>query len=171
MRWCVQSCPGLSPHHELGKRLLAAVNAHLQAQGIKIADGTIVDATISSAPSSTRAVERGLRALRLARWPVTCVPQPLIGGAAGVRSCRQPGGILGRSFAEALDWASARHSTRRSVTIARGTEVASRQRNEAASGRGVGPRCCWRSDSNAQAAQPDRKCQSGRTHEERSKRG
>jgi len=39
---------------KLGKPLLATVNAHLKAQGIKIANGTIVDATIISAPSSTK---------------------------------------------------------------------------------------------------------------------
>lgn len=39
---------------KLGKPLLAAVNAHLEAQGIKIANGTIVDATMISAPSSTK---------------------------------------------------------------------------------------------------------------------
>jgi IS5 family transposase len=39
---------------KLGKSRLAAVNEHLQAQGIKIANGTIVDATIISAPSSTK---------------------------------------------------------------------------------------------------------------------
>jgi IS5 family transposase len=40
--------------HDLGRQLFAAVNAHLQAQGLKIATGTIVDATIINAPSSTK---------------------------------------------------------------------------------------------------------------------
>lgn len=40
--------------HKLGKPLLAAVNVHLKTKGIKIANGTIVDATIISAPSSTK---------------------------------------------------------------------------------------------------------------------
>lgn len=40
--------------HGLGKKLLYAVNEYLRANGIKIAKGTIVDATIISAPSSTK---------------------------------------------------------------------------------------------------------------------
>jgi IS5 family transposase len=40
--------------HDLGRQLFAAVNAHLQEQGLKIATGTIVDATIINAPSSTK---------------------------------------------------------------------------------------------------------------------
>jgi IS5 family transposase len=44
----------LLERNKLGKPLLAAVNAHLKKNGIKIANGTIVDATIISAPSSTK---------------------------------------------------------------------------------------------------------------------
>jgi IS5 family transposase len=44
----------LLERNKLGKPLLAAVNQHLKALGIKIANGTIVDATIISAPSSTK---------------------------------------------------------------------------------------------------------------------
>ena len=40
--------------HKLGKRLLVAVNDYLRRNGIKIANCTIVDATIISAPSSTK---------------------------------------------------------------------------------------------------------------------
>lgn len=40
--------------HKLGKTLLRAVREHLQRNGIKISNGTIVDATIISAPSSTK---------------------------------------------------------------------------------------------------------------------
>jgi transposase, IS5 family len=40
--------------HALGARLFAAVGKHLQAQGMKISTGTIVDATIINAPSSTK---------------------------------------------------------------------------------------------------------------------
>jgi IS5 family transposase len=40
--------------HKLGKRLLKAVNEYLRTNGIKISNGTIVDATIISAPSSTK---------------------------------------------------------------------------------------------------------------------
>src|SRR5204862_7065549 len=40
--------------NRLGKKLLAAVNEYLRLHGIKIANGTIVDATIINAPSSTK---------------------------------------------------------------------------------------------------------------------
>lgn len=40
--------------HGLGTRIFEEVAAHLQAQGLKIARGTIVDATIINAPSSTK---------------------------------------------------------------------------------------------------------------------
>jgi len=40
--------------HELGPRIFAAVNAHLAERGFKVSTGTIVDATIISAPSSTK---------------------------------------------------------------------------------------------------------------------
>jgi IS5 family transposase len=40
--------------HQLGKALFEQVHRHLEAQGIKISRGTIVDATIISAPSSTK---------------------------------------------------------------------------------------------------------------------
>ena len=46
--------------HKLGQGLLDEINAHLESQGLKLREGTIVDATITLAPSSTknRAVER-----------------------------------------------------------------------------------------------------------------
>ncbi len=44
----------LLEEHDLGKRLFAAVGGHLQAKGLKVSRGTIVDATIISAPSSTK---------------------------------------------------------------------------------------------------------------------
>ena len=44
----------LLERHKLGKVLLTAVNDHLRRSGIKISKGTIVDATIISAPSSTK---------------------------------------------------------------------------------------------------------------------
>jgi transposase, IS5 family len=44
----------LLERHKLGKKLLSSVNKYLHRQGIKIANGTIVDATIISAPSSTK---------------------------------------------------------------------------------------------------------------------
>ena len=40
--------------HELGARLFEAIAEHLQNQGMMISTGTIVDATIISAPSSTK---------------------------------------------------------------------------------------------------------------------
>lgn len=40
--------------HKLGKKLFTQVNRHLESQGIKVGTGTIVDATIISAPSSTK---------------------------------------------------------------------------------------------------------------------
>jgi len=40
--------------HELGRRLFEEVHVHLERQGIKVAKGTIVDATIINAPSSTK---------------------------------------------------------------------------------------------------------------------
>ena len=40
--------------HDLGGLMLEAVNVHLEAKGIRITTGTIVDATIIHAPSSTK---------------------------------------------------------------------------------------------------------------------
>jgi IS5 family transposase len=44
----------LLERHELGGLMLEAVNVHLEGKGIKIATGTIVDASIIHAPSSTK---------------------------------------------------------------------------------------------------------------------
>ena len=44
--------------HELGRTLFDRVNAHLAARGIKVSGGTIVDATIIAAPSSTKNADR-----------------------------------------------------------------------------------------------------------------
>jgi IS5 family transposase len=44
--------------HELGARLFEQVGAHLQGKGLKVNTGTIVDATIISAPSSTKNQEQ-----------------------------------------------------------------------------------------------------------------
>ena len=44
----------LLERNKLGKTLLKAVNEYLRTNGIKISNGTIVDATIISAPSSTK---------------------------------------------------------------------------------------------------------------------
>ena len=50
----------LLERHGLGESLLEEINAHLESQGLKLREGTIVDATIIEAPSSTknRAKER-----------------------------------------------------------------------------------------------------------------
>ena len=44
----------LLEQHGLGKRLFEEVGRHLQRQGMKLSTGTIVDATIISAPGSTK---------------------------------------------------------------------------------------------------------------------
>src|ERR1700757_2794060 len=40
--------------HDLGRRLFEEVHRHLEANGLKVSTGTIVDATIINAPSSTK---------------------------------------------------------------------------------------------------------------------
>ena len=47
----------LLEEHGLGKRIFEAVGAHLQRKGMKVSSGTIVDATIIAAPSSTKNAE------------------------------------------------------------------------------------------------------------------
>lgn len=44
--------------HGLGKRIFEEVGRHLQARGLKISTGTIVDATIIAAPSSTKNADK-----------------------------------------------------------------------------------------------------------------
>ena len=44
----------LLEQHHLGQGLLEEINAHLESQGLKLREGTIVDATIIEAPSSTK---------------------------------------------------------------------------------------------------------------------
>jgi IS5 family transposase len=44
----------LLEEHDLGGAMLDAVNGHLADKGIRITTGTIVDATIIHAPSSTK---------------------------------------------------------------------------------------------------------------------
>lgn len=48
----------LLERHALGEQLFQAVGDYLQAQGMKIANGTIVDASIINAPSSTKNKEK-----------------------------------------------------------------------------------------------------------------
>lgn len=47
----------LLERHELTERLLAEINAHLSERGLFVGKGTIVDATIINAPSSTKNAE------------------------------------------------------------------------------------------------------------------
>src|SRR3989454_144679 len=44
----------LLEEHQLGEQILGQVNLHLQAQGVRITTGTIVDATILHAPTSIK---------------------------------------------------------------------------------------------------------------------
>ncbi len=44
----------LLERHNLGQGLLKEINAHLESQGLRLREGTIVDATIIEAPSSTK---------------------------------------------------------------------------------------------------------------------
>src|ERR1700682_2900021 len=44
--------------HDLGQQLFDEVHRHLAAKGLKVATGTIVDATIINAPSSTKNAEK-----------------------------------------------------------------------------------------------------------------
>jgi IS5 family transposase len=44
--------------HQLGKQIFQEVNTHLHEHGVKIAGGTIVDATIIHAPSSTKNADK-----------------------------------------------------------------------------------------------------------------
>jgi len=44
----------LLEEHQLGGAMLETVNQHLQEKGVRITTGTIVDATIIHAPSSTK---------------------------------------------------------------------------------------------------------------------
>jgi IS5 family transposase len=44
----------LLEQHDMGSRVLKIVNRHLASRGLKVSNGTIVDATIIGAPSSTK---------------------------------------------------------------------------------------------------------------------
>jgi transposase, IS5 family len=48
----------LLEEHNLGEEILGTVNLHLQAKGVRITTGTIVDATLIHAPSSTQNLEQ-----------------------------------------------------------------------------------------------------------------
>ena len=44
----------LLEEHELGRSLFEEVNRHLESQGLRLREGTIVDASLIEAPSSTK---------------------------------------------------------------------------------------------------------------------
>ncbi len=44
----------LLEEHELGQSLFEEINRHLESQGLRLREGTIVDASIIEAPSSTK---------------------------------------------------------------------------------------------------------------------
>jgi transposase, IS5 family len=48
----------LLEEHDLGQRLFDEVQRYLAAKGLKVAIGTIVDATIINAPSSTKNADK-----------------------------------------------------------------------------------------------------------------
>ena len=48
----------LLEQHDLGSRLFEEVHRHLEAKGLKVSTGTIVDATIINAPSSTKNADK-----------------------------------------------------------------------------------------------------------------
>ena len=48
----------LFEQHDLGQRLFDEMQRHLAAKGLKVATGTIVDATIINVPSSTKNVNK-----------------------------------------------------------------------------------------------------------------
>ncbi len=48
----------LLEEHDLGKGLFEEINAHLESQGLRLREGTIVDASIIEAPSSTKSRTR-----------------------------------------------------------------------------------------------------------------
>ena len=48
----------LLEQHDLGSRIFEEVHRHLEARGLKVPRGTIVDATIISAPSSTKNADK-----------------------------------------------------------------------------------------------------------------
>ena len=48
----------LLEQHALGEKIFAAVGQHLQARGFRLSGGTIVDATLISAPTSTKNEQR-----------------------------------------------------------------------------------------------------------------
>ena len=48
----------LLEEHDLGRQLFDQVQRHLTAKGLKVATGTIVDATIINAPSSTKNADK-----------------------------------------------------------------------------------------------------------------
>ena len=75
--------------HELGGAMLNAVNQYLESRGIRISTGTIVDATIIHAPSSTknRSRARSGNASDQEGKAVVCVTN----ASASLRCCTEDG--------------------------------------------------------------------------------
>src|SRR2546421_4044868 len=100
--------------HDLGRRLFEEVQRHLAAKGLKVATGTIVDATIINAPSSTKNANKArdpemhqtkgqpvvFRHEGAFRGRQSHQTDPRGGGDAG-QCCRQHG--IARSVARARD--------------------------------------------------------------------
>ena len=76
----------LLERHSLGEGLLQEINAHLESQGLRLREGTIVDASIIEAPSSTknRAGERDPDS----RLPLLASDEAASGkGTSGISGC------------------------------------------------------------------------------------
>ncbi len=58
----------LLERHNLGKPLFERVNEHLTSRGLKVAGGTIVDATVIAAPSSTKNATSSCRCKSTNAW-------------------------------------------------------------------------------------------------------
>src|SRR5271167_2692920 len=64
----------LLEEHQLGGKILQAVNLHLEKKGIRITTGTIVDATIIHAPTSTKNRDQPLHPEVPVTWGWTARP-------------------------------------------------------------------------------------------------
>jgi IS5 family transposase len=70
--------------HNLGKQIFETVKAHVKANGMAMKQGTIIDATLIAAPSSTR-TRRGRGILRCTR------PRRAISGITAARKATPTG--------------------------------------------------------------------------------
>ena len=76
----------LLEQHDLGRQLFDEVQRHLTAKGVKVASGTIVDATIINAPSSTKNAKKA----RDPEMHQTQEGQPVVFRHEGASWHRQP---------------------------------------------------------------------------------